>query len=693
MGSEYFLVWSTSEFGVPPSSEYRLQAVWFVVPPSGGTGSAREDRLKAVPRTAPRRYCMLMKRVLAIVLATACGSAALYLFTRPTSRERDPAPQAVAHPDAIGHPLEDPAQASEATALTESDRVALQDTEPDASERAALPTDPDVIAESIPSPATIVGRIVDERENLPATEMWVRARKPNHGREPAIEQLARVQVDPTTHEFMLASLPPGALELVLELPHWPSLQQRKVDVLAGSRTEVELAYDGRDLNNAIWVLCEPAKESGSTADDSFQPTRDHVRLLADAEPQGEPVRYRGVFLFKRFAPGFHQVLVDDPRFLPVRIDGLQTGEGVSVALVGSSAIRLHVLDAASGSTIPRYRAWLDTAAPGAYDQSFQQIQEEDRPPPPDGVYAGIGPGWSELVVADERGRRRIPLDGRVPVGSNDRGHAGLPSEVLVAGAILEVEVTLGTTHTLRGTALDEANKPIAGLELYLEEPTRDRIHCAVKQAPLYEARVVELPSDLVTSQILPWCQFLEVELAPGRVVAQGRSSADGTFSLGNVPSGTWILRTASNSHVSKLFAIDVNGEDRSGIELRLAPGGRWNGCFLAPPRIDLEKCHATIATAPIEIGDDDGIYLDIGDPIAVPKQAFPDPLRELEVGADTLTLSIDRNGRVRTPPLPAGKYSVNLVLPDGSILETEGIELEAGQILERDFDVASLLPG
>ncbi len=31
--------------------EYRLQAVWFVVPPSGGTGSEREDRLKAVLRT------------------------------------------------------------------------------------------------------------------------------------------------------------------------------------------------------------------------------------------------------------------------------------------------------------------------------------------------------------------------------------------------------------------------------------------------------------------------------------------------------------------------------------------------------------------------------------------------------------------------------------------------------------------
>ncbi len=39
------------EHGVPPSLEYRLQAVWFVVPPSGGTGPAREDRLKAVLRT------------------------------------------------------------------------------------------------------------------------------------------------------------------------------------------------------------------------------------------------------------------------------------------------------------------------------------------------------------------------------------------------------------------------------------------------------------------------------------------------------------------------------------------------------------------------------------------------------------------------------------------------------------------
>ncbi len=39
------------EHGVPPSLEYRLQAVWFVVPPSGGTGLAREDRLKAVLRT------------------------------------------------------------------------------------------------------------------------------------------------------------------------------------------------------------------------------------------------------------------------------------------------------------------------------------------------------------------------------------------------------------------------------------------------------------------------------------------------------------------------------------------------------------------------------------------------------------------------------------------------------------------
>ncbi len=39
------------EHEVPPSLEYRLQAVWFVVPPSGGTGSAREDRLKAGLRT------------------------------------------------------------------------------------------------------------------------------------------------------------------------------------------------------------------------------------------------------------------------------------------------------------------------------------------------------------------------------------------------------------------------------------------------------------------------------------------------------------------------------------------------------------------------------------------------------------------------------------------------------------------
>ncbi len=29
------------EHGVPPSLEYRLQAVWFVVPPSGGTGPAK----------------------------------------------------------------------------------------------------------------------------------------------------------------------------------------------------------------------------------------------------------------------------------------------------------------------------------------------------------------------------------------------------------------------------------------------------------------------------------------------------------------------------------------------------------------------------------------------------------------------------------------------------------------------------
>ncbi len=43
------------EHGVPPSLEYRLQAVWFVVPPSGGTGPVREDRLKAVLRTRGAR--------------------------------------------------------------------------------------------------------------------------------------------------------------------------------------------------------------------------------------------------------------------------------------------------------------------------------------------------------------------------------------------------------------------------------------------------------------------------------------------------------------------------------------------------------------------------------------------------------------------------------------------------------------
>ncbi len=516
------------------------------------------------------------------------------------------------------------------------------------------------------APGWILGRIEDPGRNLPATDAWVRAHRPGVDAAEEGGSLARALVDPATRTFALQEIPAGRVELSLDLPEFPSVVVEEFLVTPGAESEVELVYRGRNLSDALWIGTEPAYTIALDEAPESARERPRVELLRDGEPVGEPIRYRGVLLFKRLRPGIHELVLDDPRFLPVHIDGIEPGRGIRLPLVGSASLQLCVLDAASGTPLDSYWACLTPDFIG-HGMVYHELQRTDRAPPPGGTYEGLVAGWSELVVAARgKGRVRVSLD-----------H-------WENGDTQSIEVVLGATFRIEGSVVDETGAAIENATVELLAPPPDLVDEILARRDPTLARRGEMEAEFA-AQIVDARRLIVYSTgssSAARPIACCITGAGGRFVVGGVAAGTWILRTSSTTHVSPTRAMDVDGEDVSGIQLVMHRAGRWKGRFVLPPSVEPERCLVRI-----ERHDHQDDLEGFGFP---PEE---ERVFTLESSDSKCSMTLNASGGFLTPPLRPGEYAFDLVLPNDYELPSEDIRIEAGKITDRTIDVTDRMPG
>ncbi|MEM6572490.1 MAG: sigma-70 family RNA polymerase sigma factor, partial [Planctomycetota bacterium] len=300
---------------------------------------------------------------------------------------------------------------------------------------------------------SIDGRVLDKTGTpLVGQDVWLSAEELENAAFPLIDDREliseRATFDPATGTFEIDGLPPGPVRLSAGSESARLQHGLVVDVVPRATTRADVTIVGLDAASERITV-----RASSRRFPHLMPAQEHVRLTAPDGSIVSPshVDRSGVHLFDSVGEGPFAVVVDDPRFVKFRQEGLQPGDTVRARLEGSAAVTLDVRDAA-GAAVDRFEvAALHDFGTGAR----RVVVHHAGPRPPGGVVSGLITGDVRLEIVAEEGRALLELDG------------------LGTGETRSMECTLEGAEGIHGVVLGPEGAPLANVEVRLVRPAED----------------------------------------------------------------------------------------------------------------------------------------------------------------------------------------------------------------------------
>ena len=231
---------------------------------------------------------------------------------------------------------------------------------------------------------TLTGRVLDAEGRPIETGFLVHAASPTSGfahGERVVER-AGPDLDGGSGEFVIEDLEPGQYHLFTLLDDGGFVRGPSVEIFAGRTTACEIHYRGPDPRRTIGV---------SLRSNFLSATPDPSRVIVvDSEGRTtRPQRLGQTLRFANLDPDEHYRLeVEDPRFDPFTMEGLRPGLGrTSSRLRGSSGLRVHIVDAATGAPIEG--VWLRVR--GASTERFETLLPAWSTTPNGGLFQDVVP--------------------------------------------------------------------------------------------------------------------------------------------------------------------------------------------------------------------------------------------------------------------------------------------------------------
>lgn len=257
-----------------------------------------------------------------------------------------------------------------------------------------------------------------------------------------VTQAKPAAVDPRTGVFRIDDLAPG--EIVVIAVHVSGTSSAMVTAVTDARVATYVAVAVPRVESARRITVQLSSQGFAR------------ELLRGVEPPevrvetatGAPVRVvrpvdgQRTFQTEDLPEADYRVVIDDPRIVPWEEPHARPGAWLSAVLVGSSRLRLSVLDP-DGARVTAYRLSARATSNSGRD-SFEVLHGEDTSPPRDGVHGGFVAGSYELrIVAPGVGEYRGQVD--------DLG----------AGETRTLEARLAPTRRLTGRVVHADGSPLA----------------------------------------------------------------------------------------------------------------------------------------------------------------------------------------------------------------------------------------
>ncbi len=339
--------------------------------------------------------------------------------------------------------------------------------------------------------------------------------------------------------YILEGVPSGLVDVKVRSQLAGAIPSQRIRVEPGGTAQVRFVYDGPDPGRAIVV------ELSTRPFHSFPVDLDRVRLVRDGggtRAPGARNRALGTVRYDGLDPGTYKLEVDDTRFEPLVLSGLEPGTTVRERLRGSAALRVVLRNGAERVELAPQVLTLIYPDSNSRPNEFDLLQE-DVSKDAEGFFTGIVPdGRCELRV-------RAPGLGetRVPVGA------------LRPGERRTVSVDPMGVHVLRGVVLDAVDgPPSSGATVLL---TRG----SVAGHGLGTGSTVGTKNGQVP--------------AADHKVATG---PDGAFRFEGLGPGAWTLRVAWSEWLFVDRGLDVESRDLADLRIAAPASGELDVEILLP---------------------------------------------------------------------------------------------------------------
>ncbi len=491
------------------------------------------------------------------------------------------------------------------------------------------------------------GRVLDEEGRPPAGRWRVRAWTEGlrHG-ERSGQVIDYAGVDPETGEYLLASVPPGPVRLRAEGPGWAGRGVTTV-VAAGQELVVDFTQRGDDLQRTVIVaaLTPPWGIEPRAADLFLEgPAPATERVGATRTGRGTTGRR---WTFADLAAGEYELVLEDERFEPLRVAGIQPGVDLPATIEprGSSALALRILGDDGGelreplritALAHRFRRADGTPLDPQEEPELIPLSHWGDPWPPEGTFEGLFPVGFRLRI-EARGHRTLELD--VPP--------------LSPGERRPLELHLQRGAVVSGFVVHSDGSPARDVEVIACHPARRGDGNATRLA---------LPGNYVGAAA---DHFRTIQ-------GSTRSDAEGRFDFSALEEGAYVLvaRSSGGARASFPGLTLADGRPVRHVEIVLPAVAHLRGRIEGGGEVPLSLL--TVAVGRVS-ADSAGVPA-AGD-LVRGKMVKVDGERELEV-------AVGEDGRFEVAALAIGDYDLYAHLPHGAtpLAWENGLQLYLGRV-------------
>lgn len=407
-----------------------------------------------------------------------------------------------------------------------------------------------------------------------------------------------VVADPSTGAFALDGVLIGPVEISVRGARSGPWSSERVEVLGGVNEPLEISLPAVVQETRVQLAA--SREHVRMGAIRVEPT--DLLLIDGAGRRWESSRVPGrtsLYYFPGAPAESGTILLEDPRFLPLKKESVLRGTGVTLRVTGSTSVRPRVLDA-SGRELASYRLEVrEGCEPRTHRDRTALLAEGDALP--DGVVCGLTPGDYRFFATVDGATGHVDVAGLEP------------------GEVREVEITVRELHAVTGIVRRPDGAPAVG----------DRVRLVVPAAVRDSRSTRILPMRTRTSAMdrFRW------------LVASTRVDAEGRFELEAPEEGTYIVLVGDHAGTSvetKPFELEHDG-DPVELSLVLEAGGFIKGVVNVPG-----------------VPSPTGWSL-----IAGQSTAF----NSLDRARNPASATLDHNGEFRLGPLPGGPIDLYLLEP------------------------------